>query len=277
MNLDVDGLIEIVREAGRLEIAPRFRNLQDADISRKASDIDLVTQADLAAEHHITQALRSRFPDALIVGEEAYAADNRILAGLAEAELAFVIDPVDGTFNFAAGNPLFGSILAVVQRGETVAGIICDPLLGDVLVAERGAGAQLQRANNGPSRRIAVAAPAALSEMVSAMSWSYLREPLRSQAAANLAKVRMAVAYGCSAYEYWMVATGRAHFIGSHQMMPWDHLAGTLIHQEAGGYSARFDGSPYRPGQIEGGILSAPDAECWALIRREIIGTIAPN
>jgi myo-inositol-1(or 4)-monophosphatase len=274
LNFDVTDLVEIVREAGRLEIASRFRNLSEADISRKTSDIDLVTQADLAAERHITEALRVRFADALIVGEEAYAADPTILAGLAEAELAFVIDPVDGTFNFAAGSPIFGSILAVVQRGETVAGIICDPLLGDVLVAERGAGAQLRRPD-GLSRRIAVAAPALLPDMVAAMTWSYLREPLRSQVAANMAKVRVSMAYGCSAYEYWMVATGRAHFIGSHQMMPWDHLAGTLIHQEAGGHTARFDGSAYRPGQIEGGVLSAPDKESWALIRREIIGDIA--
>lgn len=276
MTFDVMDLVAILREAARSEIVPRFRNLTAADIDQKSSAIDLVTQADLGAERQITAALRMLYPSALIIGEEAYAADSTAMTGLAEADLAFVIDPVDGTFNFAAGNSLFGSILAVVQKGETVAGIICDPLQGDVLVAERGAGAWLRRPN-GQSRPIAVASPVPLAEMVSAMTWSYLDEPLRSQVAANMAKVRMSIAYGCSAHEYWMVATGRAHFIGSQTMMPWDHLAGTLIHQEAGGHTARFDGSPYRPGQITGGILSAPDAESWSEIRREIIGIHPSN
>ena len=276
MNFDVMDLADILRDAGRQEIAPRFRNLDAADIDQKTSAIDLVTQADVGAERVITAALRARFPDAMILGEEGYAADPRLMDGLAEAELAFVIDPVDGTFNFAAGNGLFGSILAVTRRGETVAGIICDPLLGDVLVAERGAGAHIRRPD-GQSRPARVAPPAPLDEMISAMTWSYLREPLRSRVATNMAKVRMSVAYGCSAYEYWMIATGRAHFIGSHAMMPWDHLAGVLIHQEAGGYSARFDGSPYRVGQLEGGLLSAPDAESWRLIRHEILGPLASN
>ncbi|UJW87662.1 inositol monophosphatase family protein [Devosia sp. SL43] len=271
LNFDVNDLVEILRDAGRQEIAPRFRNLDEGDIDQKTSAIDLVTQADLGAERLITDALRARFPDAMILGEEAYAVDHRIMSGLADAELAFVIDPVDGTFNFAAGNGLFGSILAVVRHGETVAGIICDPLLGDVLVAERGAGAHIRRPD-GQSRVARVAPPAPLDELISVMTWSYLEEPLRSRVAANMAKVRMSMAYGCSAYEYWMVATGRAHFSGSQIMMPWDHLAGVLIHQEAGGYSARFDGTPYRVGQIDGGLLCAPDADCWSLINRQIIG-----
>src|SRR5215217_6334564 len=123
VTFDVMELADILRDAGRQEIAPRFRNLAAGDIAQKASNIDLVTQADLGAERVITAALRARYPDAMILGEEAYAANPKTINGLADAELAFVIDPVDGTFNFAAGNGLFGSILAVVRRGETVAGI----------------------------------------------------------------------------------------------------------------------------------------------------------
>lgn len=271
MTFDVMELADILRDAGRQEIAPRFRNLAAGDIAQKASNIDLVTQADLGAERAITAALRARFPDAMILGEEAHAANPKTINGLADAELAFVIDPVDGTFNFAAGNGLFGSILAVVRRGETVAGIICDPLLGDVLVAETGAGAHIRRLD-GQSRQVHVAPPTALDLMISVMTWSYMREPLRAQVAANMAKVRVSMGYGCSAYEYWMIATGRAHFGGVQSMMPWDHLAGVLIHQEAGGYSARFDGTPYRAGLTEGGLLCAPDRQSWDMIHAEIIG-----
>ncbi|ODT49883.1 inositol monophosphatase family protein [Devosia sp. 63-57] len=271
MTIDVMRLAAILRDAGNQEIVPRFRNLDEADMGQKANEYDLVTEADLGAERVITAALRDLYPEALIVGEEAYAADKSILSGLVEADLAFVIDPVDGTFNFAAGNGMFGSILAVVRQGETIGGLILDPLRGDVLIGERGAGARLVK-SNGQSRPIRVAAPTSLDTMVSVACWSYLPDPMRARVAANLTKVKLAMAYGCSAYEYWMLASGRAHFSASHGVMPWDHLAGALIHAEAGGFSAHFDGTPFRAGRIDAGILNAPDKESWQLIARDILG-----
>ncbi|MBY5551848.1 inositol monophosphatase [Rhizobium leguminosarum] len=268
---DILFLGDCVRVAARAEIMPRFRNLGAADVSEKTSAIDLVTQADVLAEHRITAALRERFPAALIVGEEAYDADRSVVPALADAELAFVIDPVDGTFNFAAGLPVFGTILAVTVRGETVAGIIHDPVLGDTVTAIKGAGAFLAR-RDGQSTRLKVAGPASLNQMVGGMSWGHMDEPDRSRICANMAKIRMTFAFNCSAYEYWMVASGKLHFIGHTKLMPWDHLAGVLAHQEAGGHTAKFDGAPYRPGETTGGIISAPDRESWQLIRREIVG-----
>ncbi len=267
---DILFLGDCVREAALAEIMPRFRNLGAADVSEKTSAIDLVTQADLLAEHRITAALRERFPAALIVGEEAYDADRSVVPALADAELAFVIDPVDGTFNFAAGLPVFGTILAVTVRGETVAGIIHDPVLGDTVTAIKGAGTVLMR-QNGQSTKLKVAEPASLNQMVGGMSWGHMDEPDRSRICANMAKIRMTFAFNCSAYEYWMVASGKLHFIGHTKLMPWDHLAGVLAHQEAGGHTAKFDGTPYRPGETTGGIISAPDKESWQLIRREIV------
>jgi fructose-1,6-bisphosphatase/inositol monophosphatase family enzyme len=272
VNFDVLDLAAILRDASETEIVPRFRNLAAEEIGNKSHAYDLVTLADTGAERVITEELRARFPAALIVGEEAYAADKSIMSGLAEAELAFVIDPVDGTFNFAAGNGLFGSILAVLRHGETVGGLILDPLRGDALVAERGAGARLLRAN-GQSSPLRVAAPVPLGEMISVITWSYLAEPLRSQVATRLPQISMSVGYGCSAHEYWMLASGRAHFGGADSMNPWDHLAGVLIHGEAGGYSARFDGSPYHAGVTDGGLICAPDKACWEAICQQIFGS----
>ncbi|CAN7390935.1 inositol monophosphatase family protein [Rhizobium leguminosarum] len=268
---DILFLGDCVREAARAEIMPRFRNLGAGDISEKTSATDLVTQADLLAEHRITAALRERFPAALIVGEEAYDADRSVVPALADAELAFVIDPVDGTFNFTAGLPVFGTMLAVTIKGETVAGIIHDPVLGDTVTAIRGAGAFLTR-RDGQSTKLQVAEPASLNQMVGGLSWGHMDEPDRSRICANMAKIRMTFAFNCSAYEYWMVASGKLHFIGHTKLMPWDHLAGVLAHQEAGGHTAKFDGTPYRPGETTGGIISAPDRESWQLIRREIVG-----
>ncbi|MBY3536314.1 inositol monophosphatase [Rhizobium laguerreae] len=268
---DILFLGDRVREAAQAEIMPRFRNLGAADVTEKTSAIDLVTQADVLAEHRITAALRQRFPAALVVGEEAYDADRSVVPALADAELAFVIDPVDGTFNFAAGLPVFGTMLAVTVRGETVAGIIHDPVLGDTVTAIKGAGTFLTR-QDGQSTKLQVAEPASLNQMVGGMSWGHMDEPDRSRICASMAKIRMTFAFNCSAYEYWMVASGKLHFIGHTKLMPWDHLAGVLAHQEAGGHTAKFDGTPYRPGETVGGIISAPDKESWQLIRREIVG-----
>jgi myo-inositol-1(or 4)-monophosphatase len=268
---DFDYLMTTVTEAGALEILPRFRNLAAGDVAEKASAIDLVTEADLLAERHITAALKVRFPGALVVGEEAYEADRSVVSALADADLAFVIDPVDGTLNFASGLPVFGTILAVVAKGETIAGIIHDPVLGDTVTAMRGAGTY-QRRREGQVSRLAVAPAVPLREMVGSISWGHMDEPDRSRISANMAKIRMAFSLNCSAYEYWLGASGKIHFTGHAKLMPWDHLAGVLVHQEAGGFAAKFDGTPYRPGETTGGIISAPDEESWRIIRREIVG-----
>ncbi|MDK4712187.1 inositol monophosphatase family protein [Rhizobium sp. CNPSo 4039] len=270
-DADFDYVMTIVAEAASKEIMLRFRNLDAGDISEKTSAIDLVTEADLLAERHITAALKARFPSALIVGEEAYEADKSVVPALAHAELAFTIDPVDGTFNFAAGLPVFGTIVAVIANGETIGSIIHDPVLGDTVTAMKGGGTFLRR-QAGQARRLSVVTPAPLSAMTGAISWGHMDEPDRSRINANLSKTRMAFSFNCSAYEYWMVASGKWHFIGHSKLMPWDHLAGVLAHQEAGGYTAKFDGTPYKPGETTGGIISAPDEESWRIIRREIIG-----
>ncbi|WP_284778308.1 inositol monophosphatase [Agrobacterium sp. lyk4-40-TYG-31] len=270
-DTDLDFLISTVADAGVNEIMPRFRNLSASDISQKTSVVDLVTEADVLAEKRITAALLSRFPKAHIVGEETYDADHSVIPALTSADLAFVIDPVDGTFNYASGFPAFGTLLAVTVKGETVAGIIHDPVMGDTIVAVKGAGATLKR-KNGSDAKLRVAQSVSLSEMVGIFSWGHSFEERRPVIAANMTKAKMALSLNCSAHEYWLVTTGKLHFIGHEKLMPWDHLAGVLAHQEAGGHTAKFDGTPYRPGDLTGGILSAPDKESWKMLRREIVG-----
>ncbi|MDB5522865.1 MAG: inositol monophosphatase family protein [Rhizobium sp.] len=266
----IEVLRDILREAGEAEIMPRFRTLASDDITEKKSSIDLVTDADLLAEKRISAHLLQHFPGALIVGEEATETNPGLISALADAELAFVIDPVDGTFNFTAGLPIFGTILGVVARGETIAGLIHDPVLGDTLVASKGAGARVL-ARSGDETIARVIAPRPIGSMVGTISINDIDRAMRQRIAGNLGKTRMAFGYNCSAYEYWMAATGKVDFIGHFKLMPWDHLAGVLIHQEAGGYTARHDGSPYRPGETTGGILSAANEDLWHEILREIL------
>jgi fructose-1,6-bisphosphatase/inositol monophosphatase family enzyme len=131
----------LLREAARAEILPRFRRLAQGEVRSKSGPLDLVTDADEAAERVIEAGLLRMFPGAVIVGEEAAAADEAVLDRLAGADLAFVVDPVDGTANFASGTPLFGCMAAAVVRGEVVGAWIHDPLGDDTAIALRGEGA----------------------------------------------------------------------------------------------------------------------------------------
>ncbi|MBZ9746852.1 inositol monophosphatase family protein [Mesorhizobium sp. CO1-1-7] len=265
----IDWLAGILAEAAQAEIMPRFRRLGDGDIRQKTSAADLVTEADVNAERLITARLRDRYPSAMVVGEEACSEDPALLDGLGDAELAFTVDPVDGTFNFASGVPLFGVMLAVVVRGETVAGIIHDPVGKDWLIAARGAGSHIRHAH-GNLEKVHVAAPVPISQMTGAVSWQYLDEPERSRLARNQTKALSQFAYRCAAHEYRLLASGHAHFVVYNKLMPWDHLPGVLIHQEAGGHAARIDGSAYLPSHVDGGLLVAPDQDSWQELRREL-------
>jgi fructose-1,6-bisphosphatase/inositol monophosphatase family enzyme len=265
----VDWLTALLAEAATVEIMPRWRRLSAEDIRQKTSATDLVTEADVNAERFITARLKERFPDALVVGEEAHAADATVLDGLGEEDLAFVLDPVDGTLNFASGMPLFGVMLAVVVKGETVAGIIHDPVGKDFIMAVRGGGAFI-RHGDGRLEPCRVASPAPVSAMNGAVSWHYTKEPERTMLARNQAKFNSHFNFRCAAHEYRLLATGNGHFVVYMKLMPWDHLPGTLIHAEAGGYSARLDGSAYLPSHVGGGLLAAPDKESWQEIRRAL-------
>lgn len=266
----IDAVADMLAEAAAQEIMPRFRRLEAGDVRQKSSATDLVTEADVNAERMITQEINRRYPGALVVGEEACEEDSSLIGKLPGADLAFVVDPVDGTFNFASGVPLFGVMLAVVVKGETVAGVIHDPVGRDWLIGVKGGGSHI-RSSAGNSRKVQVAQALPISDMTGAISWQFQEEPRRSRTARNMAKFRSGIGYRCAAHEYRIIACGHAHFACFDKLMPWDHLAGVLIHQEAGGHASRFDGSPYLPGHSDGGLLVAPDQESWEAIRQAIL------
>ncbi|WP_320201527.1 inositol monophosphatase family protein [Agrobacterium sp. rho-13.3] len=269
VELDIASLANALQEAAAVEILPRFRNLGEGDVRVKTEAIDLVTEADEAAERLIRARVAEFMPDALFVGEEAVAADPSLLTKLGEADLAVVVDPIDGTFNFAAGLPLFGVMLSVVSKGETVAGIIYDPMGNDWVIAEKGSGAWMCSADGSQSQLNVVPAPE-LSQMVGIANVGYFEGETRRTLLNNLADVRLFTSYRCAAHEYRIFCGGHMHFLMYNKLMPWDHLAGTLISQEAGAYAARLDGSPYLPHHVSGGLLLAPNEETWELLREKI-------
>lgn len=261
----------LLRDAARAEILPRFRRLAQGEVRAKSGPLDLVTDADEAAERIIEAGLARLFPGCVVVGEEAAAADPSVLDRLAGADLAFVVDPVDGTANFASGTPLFGSMAAAVVRGEVVAGWIHDPLGDDTAMALRGEGAWIADGQGRHMADLRVAAPAPVESMVAAVSWTYLKEPLRSRVASRLPRLAGIVGFRCAAHEYRLTAGGHAHAQLYNRLMPWDHLPGWLLHREAGGYSARFDGSDYLPPHKDGGLICAPDRASWDALRATLL------
>jgi fructose-1,6-bisphosphatase/inositol monophosphatase family enzyme len=267
---DVQRLTDILALAGSQEIMPRFRNLGANGAREKASALDLVTDADMAAEAGIRAGIAVAFPNAIFIGEEAVASDPDLLETIANAELAIIIDPVDGTTNFAWGMPLFGVLAAVVENGLTVGGVIYEPVSGESIFALKGHGAWA-KSRDGNLAAIHVSKPTALSNMVGTTSWYLMPEPMRSNLAANLGKIKANFSYRCAAHEYRIAAEGLVDFLLHYNLMPWDHAAGVLIHSEAGGYSALLDGSPYVPTKFKGGILCAADQHCWELIHDALI------
>jgi fructose-1,6-bisphosphatase/inositol monophosphatase family enzyme len=261
----------LLREAAQAEILPRFRRLASGDIRAKSGPLDLVTEADEAAERRLTAALAARYPKALILGEEATAADPALLTRMLEAELCFVLDPVDGTANFAGGVPLFGVMLAAVHHGETIAGWIHDPMGDDTAIALRGEGAWIE-APSGHRVDCRVAAPAPLGRMVGAISWGFLPPERKAHLLPRLSQLAGTLNFRCAAHEYRLAATGGLHALVYNKLMPWDHAAGALLHAEAGGYSAQFDGGAYSPRKHTGGLICAPDAAGWQALREELLG-----
>jgi fructose-1,6-bisphosphatase/inositol monophosphatase family enzyme len=275
MNLgrrDVAELDAILREAARAEVTPRFRRLGQGDVKAKSSPTDLVTEADEAAERVIAAGLRKAWPGCVVVGEEAASADPDLIDALADADLAVVVDPIDGTLNYASGAPLFCVMAAVLIRGETVAAVIHDPVAGSSHMALSGGGAWCEE-SDGRSFPLRVAEGGRpLKRMSGMVSWKYMPEPLRGAitgrypAAADVSSLR------CCGHEYRLAASGATDFLVYGQLMPWDHAGGLLIHREAGGYAALFDGSPYRPAaRSPHGVIAAPDRAAFEAVRDALI------
>jgi len=270
-SADMDWLAALLLDVGVAEIMPRFRNLGDGDVQQKTSPADLVTEADVNAERVISDALLERFPESVVIGEEAVSENPALLEGWSKNDgLAFVVDPIDGTFNFASGVASFGVMLSVVKAGETIAGIIHDPVGKDWIMAQKGGGAILRRLD-GRESALKVAGPVgAVNRMIGSASWQYMPEPERSTIARNQGQCLGSVAYRCAAQEYRLLAGGHIHFALYNKLMPWDHLAGVLITEEAGGYVRRFDGSVYRPEHIDGGVLATTDPDSWHMVREAL-------
>lgn len=249
-----DRLIGIVRRVAAAEIMPRFRALPTGDIRAKSAPDDLVTEADLRAEAAITAEVRALMPEALVIGEEAVSADAGLLEGLADAECAVIVDPVDGTWNFAKGLATFGVIMAVTLRGEAVFGLLYDPVMDDWVVARKGGGTWFCRPKADPVRLV-IGGDAPQDQTVGFVPLFLFPYETRMKLAGAIPGFRRIWSVRCSCHEYRLMAQGHADFCLSGTLNPWDHAAGALAVAEAGGGVGLLDGRDYTAGMTAGGHL----------------------
>jgi fructose-1,6-bisphosphatase/inositol monophosphatase family enzyme len=249
-----------VREASERAILPRWQTLAAHEITSKAEPgalADVVTIADRDAEAILAEGLARLLPEAAIVGEEAAHADSAVLDRLGDA-LCWIVDPLDGTNNFAAAKPPFGVLIALAEHGETIGGWIYDCLSGRFCHALRGGGAFVE------GDRIA-ALGTGRTPPVAANSLVYMSPDRRAAVQAQVAPHYTLVDIPrCAAEQYPRLVLGQNDVAIFERTLPWDHAAGVLFVNEAGGKAARPDGTAYRvDDHARKGLLGAASERLW--------------
>ncbi|HJR08803.1 MAG TPA: inositol monophosphatase family protein [Pyrinomonadaceae bacterium] len=232
----LDFAIETAREAGRV-LAERFGRAS-LEVTHKG-DIDLVTESDIAAERLIVERIRSYYPRHAILAEESGASEQ---VGAAASEYKWIIDPLDGTTNYAHGYPCYCVSVALERAGELVLGVIHDPTRDETFAAERGAGAAL----NG--RRIRVSEIGDLNEAMVCTGYPYDvrgRDNFVRNFKNFILHAQGVRRDGSAALDLAYVACGRFDGFWEEGLRPWDVAAGALIIEEAGGRVSRYDDAPY--------------------------------
>jgi fructose-1,6-bisphosphatase/inositol monophosphatase family enzyme len=266
--IDMDRVAAAIAEVAATEVMPRFMKLAAGDIREKAPG-DFVTVADEASEAALAPRLLALRSGSVMLGEEAAAADPGLIERLSAAAPVWVVDPIDGTANFAAGRPLFAVMVALVENGMARAAWIHDPVAGRTASALKGEGAWLE------GQRLQVShPPAETSAMRGPLLAGFFGRPeLGRRVQSRRDRVTAVKTLRCAGHEYMRLATGELDFALFTKLMPWDHAPGVLLHGEAGGYAAYLDGTGFRPARIDAGaLLLAPDAESWRRLHDTLLG-----
>jgi fructose-1,6-bisphosphatase/inositol monophosphatase family enzyme len=245
---------DLLREVSAKAILPHYQALAAHQIEAKAAD-DVVTVADKLAEDMLAEGL-TRIADIPVVGEEAAHADATVFERLGGD--CWIVDPLDGTNNFAQGKPPFGILIAMASGGEAHTGWLYDPLSDRFCVAHRGKGAFIDGEK-------VHARPTGNDPPIAAISLVFVepsrREAIRRHIAPHYALVDIP---RCAAEQYPRLVLGVNDVSIFERTYPWDHAAGALWVNEAGGKVARLDGSPYRVDDWQRkGLLGASSPELW--------------
>lgn len=259
-HIDPDKVSQYIREVAAEKITPRFQNLLDSEVNSKTGPTDLVTIADLEAEVELTRIFKDLIPGSFVLGEEAVSQEETDIGLLGQEEgYVWVIDPVDGTLNFANGDKRFGTIVSLSYKNEIVQSWILD-IPGDrIAIAEKSSGVELAG--------VRVQYPSLdkpLKEARGFISRKFLppkmREDLKPILDEEFGDIQSCM---CCAHDYLMILNGEAYFAMYSRIRPWDHQAGGLMMREAGGVVKKWDGSSYEAKDLRGGLICTPDQALW--------------
>ena len=245
---------ELMRETAAAELLPRFRNLSRDEVRHKRpGDIDTV--ADVASEQRLASGLAKILPGVPVVGEEAVEKDPGLLDLIARpGEACWIVDPLDGTANFAAGRDRFAMIVCLVHDTQAIAGWILEVPNDRLAVTRRGGGVTF---DGKPIQGIPGTRP--LNGFVGYKIARSLHEQLNPEQRSRLGSI---TTLRCAGAEYLEILAGRANFSLYRTTKPWDHAAGTLMMREAGGGAVQFGAAPYSPAQpLNAGLITASTEE----------------
>jgi myo-inositol-1(or 4)-monophosphatase len=203
---------------------------------RKKGEIDLVTEADLKSEAAIIDTIRTAFPDHAILAEESGSTDGRGLG-------RWIVDPLDGTTNFAHNLPLFCVSIAYAEGDDILAGFVLAPMLGELFVGVKGHGAEC----NGSPMHVSATPTLAESLLVTGFPYDHqtIFKPLMDRFGRCLSATQGVRRLGSAALDLCYVASGRFDGFWEQHLKPWDTAAGFIIATEAGARTTVFSGAPY--------------------------------
>lgn len=260
-----DGTAEALREAAERIVLPGLGALTPDHVALKAPG-EVVTVVDRDCEALLAERLAALHPEATVVGEEAVDADPTLLDALAD-RLCWIIDPLDGTANYAAGTGPFGIMVALADAGEILGGWILDPLSGRLCGAERGQGARIdgtlyRTANPGRARPVA------------AVSRLFADPMRRERVITALDGCDVTDSPRCAADQYPRVATGIHDLTYFDRTISWDHAAGVIFLNECGGKAAHPDGSAYRVDRPRSSLLVATTPDLWHAAAPQVMAAL---
>ncbi|MEU9210583.1 inositol monophosphatase family protein [Streptomyces sp. NPDC048415] len=232
---------EAVRKAAAAEIMPRFRQLAAHEIDQKSGPHDLVTDADRKAEEYLTETLTALLPGSVVVGEEAVHANPVTYEAIQGAAPVWIVDPVDGTRQFVHGDSGFCTLVALALDGVVRASWTFAPARDEFATAIRGRGAVLDGV---PLRS---GSPEPGRDLDIAMSHPDYTTDEQKRALLGL-RVEGIVSRACGSagLEYLAIARGELDATAFSWEAAWDHAAGLLLVEEAGGAHLTRTGEPFR-------------------------------
>ncbi|MEU9573647.1 inositol monophosphatase family protein [Streptomyces massasporeus] len=257
---------EAIRKAAATEIMPRWRQLAAHEIDQKSGPHDLVTDADRKAELYLTEALAALLPGSVVVGEEAVHANPASYGAIRADAPVWIVDPVDGTRQFVRGEAGFCTLVALAHRGTLLASWTYAPARDRLATAQRGKGAHLD------GERLFAGVPEPGRDLRVATSHPDYTTDEEKHALLGLRADGVAPRpCGSAGLEYLAIARGESDAVAFSWEAAWDHAAGILLVEEAGGAHLTLAGEPFR---IAGGNALPFTAARDAATARRVLGLL---